>query len=155
MQDNHWLEMALSLAKKAPACVTYAVGCVIVDIHGQPVATGYTGELSYPPGSQPASAPHAEEIALSRLPHSFVAPQTTLYCSMEPCSERKSGRQPCTQRIIESGIGRVVFGAHEPFNPALGIHCRGMQELQVAGLQVIQLSDLAETCLKTARRDDS
>jgi diaminohydroxyphosphoribosylaminopyrimidine deaminase/5-amino-6-(5-phosphoribosylamino)uracil reductase len=62
-----------------------------------------------------AGGAHAERLAMRTCtPRQLKG--STLYITLEPCSTQ--GRTPpCTQAIIEAGVGRVVFGAADP-NPA-------------------------------------
>lgn len=77
-----------------------------------------------------AGAPHAEIEALDAAGRN--ARQATLYVSLEPCST--TGRTgPCTQRILDAGIRRVVVAVSDP-NP---LHAgRGLRLLQKHGLSV-------------------
>lgn len=138
LNDAHWIVEAQKLAKRAPPTCTYAVGCYIVSSCGEVLATGFTGEVPYPDDGLVPSLPHAEEIALQKLGAADLS-AATLYSCMEPCSERKSGRLDCASRIIRSGIRRVVFEFHEPWNPRLGILCKGAELMRNAGIEVIQL----------------
>ena len=56
----------------------------------------------------------------------------TLYVSLEPCSfQGKTG--PCSERIIASGVRRVVIGMVDPNPKVAG---RGIKQLQQAGIEV-------------------
>ncbi|MBN8550757.1 MAG: dCMP deaminase [Deltaproteobacteria bacterium] len=151
-RDRYWLEQALLLSGRCTVPRIYCVGCVIVDQEGAQIAQGYTGELAYPDGSS-GSSPHAEEIALSRMPATTEG--ATLYSTLEPCSERLSGLECCSSRIISHGIARVVFGVREPFDSRLQIHCRGEDQLREAGIAVVQLFELEERCLAAIKRGDT
>jgi len=101
-----------------------AVGAVIAH-QGQVVASGFT---------QPAGSDHAEIVALKAFRESGHQPDdtTVLAVTLEPCST--SGRTgPCTQAIIESGIGQVLIGAIDPDPRHQG---RGVDVLREAGLTV-------------------
>lgn len=80
------------------------VGAVVLDSQGRKVGEGYHQKLG---------EAHAEVIALEQAGNR--AKGGTLYVNLEPCNHY--GRTPpCTKRIIESGIQRVVCGTLDP-NP--------------------------------------
>jgi diaminohydroxyphosphoribosylaminopyrimidine deaminase / 5-amino-6-(5-phosphoribosylamino)uracil reductase len=132
--DRPLLLEACRLAQScAPVPTAYNVGCVIADAAGRVVARGFSREL---PGNT-----HAEEVALARLPPALAAAPAglTLYTSMEPCSERLSGRPPCAGRILAAGVRRVVLAVAEP--PTFVAACTGARALADAGVDVLVLDD--------------
>lgn len=136
---------AIELAAKSRGPRYYSVGCIIIDSENSIRATGFTGEFEYENGSK--TSPHAEEVALSKLK---TTQGLILISSLEPCSERKSGKPSCCSRIIAAGIATVVFGAYEPFDPGLKIICQGAELLRQAGIEVVTVPSLAERCLAVA-----
>lgn len=134
-QDLRWMNRAISLAALCPpAAGAYSVGAVIVGEDGSELATGYSREAD--------SHEHAEEAALAKLP--AVDPRltgSTIYSTLEPCSQRHSPRTPCARRILEAGIPRVVIAWREPslFVDA----CVGYEQLLEAGVIVVELPELA------------
>ena len=77
-----------------------------------------------------AGEPHAEVHALNEA--GARARGATLYCTLEPCSH--TGRTgPCTERIIEAGIRRVVAAMEDPFPLVRG---RGFAALRAHGIEV-------------------
>lgn len=97
------------------------VGAVVVTADGRVAGSGY---------HQRAGGPHAEVHALDEAGAS--AGGATLYCSLEPCCHH--GRTPpCTTRIIESGIARVVGATADP-NPRVA--GRGFEILREHGIRV-------------------
>ena len=95
--------------------------CIVQD--GQVIAEGF----HHSPGSL-----HGEALALQRLPVSADPVRATLYVNLEPCCHE--GRtSPCTERILEAGIGRVVFGTYDPSEKVAG---GGIQRLKEGGCQV-------------------
>jgi len=97
------------------------VGAVVVSEEGLVVGTGY---------HEQAGKDHAEICALNVAGE--CARSATLYCTLEPCSH--FGRTtPCVERIVSSGIGRVVIGSIDP-NPV--INGSGIAYLRKHGLRV-------------------
>lgn len=80
------------------------VGAVVLDAQGRKVGEGYHHR---------AGEAHAEVLALEQA--GDKAKGGTLYVNLEPCNHYGK-TPPCTQRIIESGIQRVVCGTLDP-NP--------------------------------------
>lgn len=97
------------------------VGAVVVDRDGVVVGTGYHAR---------AGLPHAEVVALDEA--GARARGATLYVTLEPCCH--TGRTgPCTARIIDAGVARVVAATLDPFPQVSG---RGVSELRAAGIVV-------------------
>jgi diaminohydroxyphosphoribosylaminopyrimidine deaminase / 5-amino-6-(5-phosphoribosylamino)uracil reductase len=121
-----FLQLALAEARKHQGfCAPNpAVGAVAV-IGGEAVATG-THEG---PGT-----PHAEVMALRGLtPEQWR--RATLYVSLEPCCHH--GRTPpCTDLILQHGVGEVVYGFTDP-NPAVA--GKGRARLEAAGVRCTQI----------------
>jgi pyrimidine deaminase RibD-like protein len=132
--DRDWLLAAIELSRSCPMATTaYAVGAIIVDAGGGELARGYSRE------THPAD--HAEESALSKAVTTGVdLSRATIYTSLEPCSTRRSRSRTCTDLILAAGIRRVVFAMREP--PTFA-DCRGVETLQEAGVEVVELTDLA------------
>lgn len=142
------LRLAMQTAANCRDIEWYGVGCVITDPAGKVLSTGYTGERM-----EGGKMRHAEDVAIEKALESgadLKAAGTTLYSTLEPCSVRASKKKPCTVRIIESGITTVVYGSREPFDPALGIQCDGHRTMSEAGIEVIELTELAGECLASA-----
>jgi len=76
--------------------------------------------------------PHAEVEAILDAGSTDLA-GATLYVSLEPCCHH--GRTPpCTEAILEAGIGRVVVAADDPSEHANG---RGLGILRDEGVEVV------------------
>ena len=99
-----------------------AVGCLI-EFEGKVLGEGYT---------QAFGGPHAEVMALLQVKEKALLSRSTLYVSLEPCSHFGK-TPPCVDRIIESGVARVVVGLLDP-NPLVA--GQGIEKLLKAGLQV-------------------
>ncbi|MDG4787080.1 deaminase [Micromonospora sp. WMMD1102] len=133
-QDRRWLRSAIALSRLSPPSPShYAVGAIIVDGHGTALATGYTGETD--------PHYHAEEAALAKL-SGRTGPElnrATIYTSMEPCTVRRSRPDPCTELLLDAGIGRVVLALREPL---LFADCDGVETLRGAGVAVVEIGEL-------------
>jgi len=77
------------------------VGVVIVK-DGKMLATGYRGESG--------SGDHGEYCALKKLNEADVQ-GATVYTTLEPCSTRNPPKKPCTERLIDGKVARVVSGS--------------------------------------------
>lgn len=74
---------------------------------------------------------HAERSALAACTEDPAG--ADLYVTLEPCCHH--GKQPpCTEAIIQAGIGRVIVGSRDP-NPL--VHGKGNALLQQAGIETI------------------
>ena len=147
-EETHlnYMNMALEVAESCKDIEWYGVGCVIVREGKEILATGYTGELKEADGK----LRHAEDVAIAKAKSAGISlKNATLYSTLEPCSVRASGKTPCISHIIEAGIGSVVYGAKEPYDPALGIVCEGDGFLTKKGVNVVHLRQLEEQCLKS------
>ena len=78
------------------------VGAIVTDCSGRIVGRGYHRQ---------AGCPHAEPMALDDA--GDAARGGALYVTLEPCSTW--GRTPpCTERVLASGVRRVVIGCLTP-----------------------------------------
>jgi diaminohydroxyphosphoribosylaminopyrimidine deaminase / 5-amino-6-(5-phosphoribosylamino)uracil reductase len=87
-------------------------------------------------GATEAGGRHAEVVALDAA--GDRARGSTMYVTLEPCSHHGS-TPPCTDAIVERGVERVVFAAHDPNPEAAG----GSGRLRAAGIDV-EFADLRE-----------
>ncbi|MFE9700543.1 deaminase [Streptomyces sp. NPDC006270] len=134
-QDLRWMQRAINLAALCPpAAGAYSVGAVIVGEDGAELASGYSREAD--------PHEHAEEAALAKLPaNDQRLSGASMYSTLEPCSQRKSPRTPCAQRILASGVPRVVIAWREP--SLFVADCIGYEQLVEAGVTVVELPELA------------
>lgn len=136
MQDEFYMSRALALAARGRRWVSPnpMVGAVLVK-DGQVISTGYHKRFG---------GPHAEVEALK---HFDSCPgHATLYVNLEPCCHQGK-TPPCTKRILEAGVRRVVVGVLDP-NPLVG--GKGVQELRQHGLEV-KVGVLEERCRELNR----
>jgi pyrimidine deaminase RibD-like protein len=129
------MEIAIEESRRCPPSASaYSVGAVIVDSANVELARGHSRERD--------PRVHAEESALAKLPAGGSLVAATIYSTLEPCSWRASRPLTCTELIVQAGIGRVVIAWREPglFVP----DCQGVELLTDAGVDVVELGDLAE-----------
>lgn len=107
-----YMALAIEEARKSePTPTAFCVGALLVN-DGNIISTGYSREL---PGNT-----HAEQCALDKYfaEHNtdIVPPGTELYTTMEPCSLRLSGNEPCVDRVLKQhgNISSVFVGVMEP-----------------------------------------
>ncbi len=122
MTDEIFMSEALKIARNAEGRTSPnpLVGAVIVN-GGRIIAEGW---------HRKAGTPHAEVHALNMA--GDLAKGSTMYVTLEPCSH--FGRTPpCANRIVESGVKRVVVAMTDP-NPLVA--GRGIEILRAAGISV-------------------
>ena len=132
--DHEWMRLAIKLAHQCtPSLDAFSVGAVIVDQNGEEISRGYSRDTD--------SHVHAEESALAKLPCGDPRLKaSTIYSTLEPCSQRKSRPRTCTQLILEAGIRRVVIAWREP-----GVFVadgNGYELLAGAGVELVEIPDL-------------
>ncbi len=124
--DKQFMMRAIELAKMGEGMTrpNPPVGAVLV-LEDHIIAEGWHRQ---------AGEDHAERDCLKKLPPIATSlKRATLYVTLEPCSTH--GRTPpCTDLILEKGIGRVVVSV-EDLNPK---HAgRGLDILKDAGVEVV------------------
>ncbi|ORZ38875.1 cytidine deaminase-like protein [Catenaria anguillulae PL171] len=159
--DRYWLNYAVQLAHRSvPSPSAYCVGAVLVATINTTrtcSASGYSREL---PGNT-----HAEEVCYVKIQRGMTNPHVdpaagvtdadytwsdqfarfvTLYTTMEPCSERLSGRGPCTKHSLALGVRRVVMGIAEPQD--IFVKCTGVSTLMDAGVAVVVVEGMEDEC---------
>lgn len=122
--DKSYMRECLELAKRAQGRTSPnpMVGAIVVDARGNVVGRGYhhkRGEA------------HAEVNALNEAGEK--ARDGTLYVSLEPCCHHGK-TPPCTDKVIASGVKKVIAGMVDP-NPMVG--GGGVKDLQEAGIEVV------------------
>ena len=123
MNDEKFMRRALALARRAEGRTSPnpIVGGVIVDRRGRVIAEGW---------HQGPGTLHGEAMAIERAGRR--ARGATLYVNLEPCDHRDGGRIPCSARVIDAGLARVVIGAMDPI-PG---HAGGARRIARAGIAV-------------------
>ena len=132
MTKNEYMALALELARQGMGhtAPNPMVGCVVVK-DGRIVAQGFHEKYG---------GYHAERNALTRCEEDLTG--ADLYVTLEPCCHHGK-TPPCTDIIIERGIGRVFVGAVDP-NPKVG--GKGIQILRDHGIEV-ETGILEKECL--------
>ena len=121
-EDERYMRLALELAEKARGMTNPnpMVGAVVVG-DGEILGKGYHPK----PG-----LPHAEPYALDEAGERSRG--ATLYVTLEPCCIQ--GRTPpCSKRVIESGVAKVVVAMIDPDKRVSG---KGIDQLKKAGIEV-------------------
>ncbi|EWY39186.1 5-amino-6-(5-phosphoribosylamino)uracil reductase [Skermanella stibiiresistens SB22] len=116
------MRAAIALARRGLGTVAPnpSVGCVITR-DGVVVGRGWT---------QPGGRPHGETEALLRA--GDAARGATVYVSLEPCNHWGK-TPPCTEALLEAGVGRVVVACEDPDPRVSG---SGIRRLRDGGVQV-------------------
>jgi diaminohydroxyphosphoribosylaminopyrimidine deaminase / 5-amino-6-(5-phosphoribosylamino)uracil reductase len=135
VNDREWLAAAIDHSRACtPIPTAYCVGAIVVAADGTEIARGYSRE------TDPTA--HAEEVALRRIPPDDPRlTGATVFSSLEPCGVRASRPLPCARLIAATPVGRVVYALREPPLLAAG---GGTEILHAAGLEVVELGDLAQ-----------
>ena len=120
--NERYMKAALRLAAKGRGCVSPnpMVGAIIVR-DGQIAGRGY---------HKKAGLLHAEINALEEAGE--AAKGATLYVNLEPCNHHGK-TLPCTDKIIEAGVSKVVIAIEDP-NPLNS--GEGSRRLKSAGIKV-------------------
>lgn len=121
--DKQYMQQAITLAKKGmyTASPNPNVGCVIVK-DGLIVGRGYHYKAGHA---------HAETYALDAA--GTKAKGADLYVTLEPCCHFGK-TPPCVDKVINSGVKRVIIGMADPFHKVSGM---GIKKLQSFGIEVI------------------
>ena len=132
--DRKFMKRAVALAEKGLglASPNPSVGCVIAQ-DGKTIGKGY---------HEYSLLDHAEVRALREASESSRG--ATAYVTLEPCSHY--GRTPpCADRLIESGVRRVVVARIDP-NPR--VSGQGIDRLRSAGI-LVDVGLMAEEASRT------
>ena len=124
--DLRFLKQAVDEGRKCtPSATSYCVGAVVVTADGR-IFAGHTHETS--------PTHHAEQEAIAKALAAGAALRgAAMYSSMEPCSQRASEPESCTQLLLKYGFAHAVFALYEP---GCFVCCRGELTLREAGVDV-------------------
>lgn len=137
--DTAFMRAALALARRGlgRTAPNPTVAALVVDERVKPSVILGRGITA------PGGRPHAEAVALAQAGER--ASGATIFVTLEPCAARSTPAfgASCTQRILASGIARVVIAAPDPSVHATG---KGVEHLRAAGIEVVEglLSEEAE-----------
>ncbi len=133
---DRWMQRCIDLAKqgRGQTAPNPMVGSVIIK-NGQVLGEGFHPK---------AGEPHAEVFAIRAAQQTGAdLSDATLYVNLEPCNHY--GRTPpCSEAIIQAGIGKVVVGAIDADPRVSGSGC---DRLRAAGVQVTT-GILEQQCLE-------
>ncbi len=121
LADHNFMARAIQLAQQGLYTTdpNPRVGCVLVK-DGEIVGEGW---------HRKAGEPHAERIALAAAGKRVKG--ATAYVTLEPCCHQ--GRTPpCTQGLLEAGVGRVIAAMTDP-NPLVA--GKGLEQLAQNGVE--------------------
>ncbi|MFP4445005.1 MAG: bifunctional diaminohydroxyphosphoribosylaminopyrimidine deaminase/5-amino-6-(5-phosphoribosylamino)uracil reductase RibD [Desulfosudaceae bacterium] len=124
MDDIDYMQEAIDLATRGEGFTAPnpVVGAVVVS-NGEVVGRGWHAA---------AGKPHAEVMAIEAA--GPRARSADLYVTLEPCNH--TGRTPpCTRKILEAGIGRVVVALRDPNPDVAG---GGIEYLRARGVAVTE-----------------
>ena len=107
-EDARWMRAAIMASKRGigRSGVNPPVGCVLISVGGQLLASGHTGA---------GGVPHAESAALASLDAAGRAALQggTAYVTFEPCVHHGK-TPPCADALIAAGIARLVVAVQDP-----------------------------------------
>lgn len=126
MSDLEYMARALDLAARGKGFTSPnpCVGAVVVK-NDRIIGQGFHPK---------AGGPHAEVVAIddAAARHPDTLPGATIYVTLEPCNHFGK-TPPCTHKILDAGISRVVIACKDP-NPVAG---GGIEFLRKNGIEVV------------------
>jgi diaminohydroxyphosphoribosylaminopyrimidine deaminase/5-amino-6-(5-phosphoribosylamino)uracil reductase len=122
--DKIYMRRCFELARKGLGLTRTnpLVGSVIVH-NNKIIGEGYHHEFG---------GPHAEVNAIRSVRDQSLLPESTLYCSLEPCAHQGK-TPPCSLLINQKGIRQVVVSNLDPFPSVNG---QGVKQMEEAGVMV-------------------
>lgn len=123
-KDKIYMRRCFELARKGLGFTRTnpLVGSVIVH-EDRIIGEGYHHEFG---------GPHAEVNAIRSVKDPSLFPESTLYCSLEPCAHHGK-TPPCSMLIRQKGIKRVVISNTDPFPSVNG---QGVKQMEEGGIKV-------------------
>jgi tRNA(adenine34) deaminase len=137
-QDEHYIRLALELAREAEQAGEVPVGAIVVK-DGEIVGRGFNAPIS---GHDPTA--HAEIQAMRDAAQklgNYRLVGCTLYVTLEPCAM-------CSGAIQHARIARLVFGASDPKTGCCGSVINLMDEARLNHHCETTSGVLAEECGK-------
>ena len=126
-EDTRWMRAAIMAAKRGVgrSGVNPPVGCVLIGVDGQLLASGHTGV---------GGVPHAESAALASLDNAgrIALQGGTAYVTLEPCTHHGK-TPPCADALIAAGIARLVVALKDP-DPR--VNGNGLAQITKKGISV-------------------
>lgn len=122
--DEYYMKICLDLAREASGRTSPnpMVGAVVLDKDGKVVGTGK---------HEIYGGPHAEVFALNEAGDMAIG--GTLYVNLEPCCHHGK-TPPCVNKVIESGVQRVVIATRDPNPKVAG---RSIEFLRQENIEVL------------------
>ncbi|MEY3235350.1 tRNA adenosine(34) deaminase TadA [Aquidulcibacter sp.] len=143
-RDAYWMTRALELAEQAARLGEAPIGALVVDSKTQTLVAEAHNEpitLHDPSG-------HAEILAIRRagfaLSNYRLAPQLTLYVTLEPCTM-------CAGAISHARIARLVYGASDAKGGAVEHGVRFFEQKTCHWRPTVMSGVLAEPCAEILR----
>ncbi len=136
MNDEDWMQYALSLAKKAASEDEVPVGAVIV-YESKIIGEGWNQPIL---SNDPTA--HAEIIALRDAGNNignYRLPDSIMYVTLEPCAM-------CAGAIIHARISKLVYAAADPKTGACGSVFNLLQSEELNHKVEIEKGVLADDC---------
>jgi diaminohydroxyphosphoribosylaminopyrimidine deaminase/5-amino-6-(5-phosphoribosylamino)uracil reductase len=123
--DKKFMSYAISLSRKniGNCAENPTVGCVIAH-NGEIISSAVTAKNG---------RPHAEKIAIEKVPNRELLKESVIYVTLEPCSHFGK-TSPCVDEIIECQFKKVVIATKDPDERVNG---SGIKKLQQAGIEVV------------------
>ncbi len=138
-RDAYWMARALELAEQAARLGEAPIGALVIDSKTQTLVAEAHNEpitLHDPSG-------HAEILAIRRagvaLSNYRLAPELTLYVTLEPCTM-------CAGAISHARIARVVYGASDAKGGAVEHGVRFFEQKTCHWRPKVTSGVLAEPC---------
>jgi len=104
MNDQLWMEHAITLAAQAASENEIPVGAIVV-FNDEIIGEGYNSPISL---CDPTAHAEIQAIRMAcKAMNNYRLPGATLYVTLEPCSM-------CAGAIVHARIDRVVYAATEP-----------------------------------------
>jgi tRNA(Arg) A34 adenosine deaminase TadA len=143
-RDAYWMSRALELAEQAARLGEAPIGALVVDSKTQTLVAEAHNEpitLHDPSG-------HAEILAIRRagivLSNYRLAPELTLYVTLEPCTM-------CAGAISHARIARLVYGASDVKGGAVEHGVRFFEQKTCHWRPKVTTGVLAEPCAEILR----